>query len=71
MDYLKCKPYYCIHIYYYSDSDGTRLLTGTPATMSGGQVNTYPRHVFTKLSEKLMFDGLFNMQTIYIILLRL
>ena len=26
-----------------SDSDGTRLLTGTPATMSGGQVNTQPR----------------------------
>ena len=45
-----------------SDSDGTRLLTGTPATMSGGQVNTYPRHVFSKLNEELMFDGSFKMQ---------
>ena len=58
-----------------SDSDGTRLLTGTPATMSGGQVNTYPRHVFTKLNEKkLMFDGSFKMQITllytYILLLR-
>lgn len=53
-----------------SDSDGTRLLTGTPATMSGGQVNTYPRHVFIKLNEKLMFDGSFQFNShLYIITL--
>ena len=49
------------------------LLTRTPTTMSGGQVNTYPWHAFTKFNEKLMFDGLFKMQTIllytYILLL--
>ena len=58
-----------------SDSDGTRLLTGTPATMSGGQVNTYPRHVFTKLNEELLFDRSFKIQITllytYISLLRL